>query len=118
MKLKDVLGEIESDRANLVHGRLLEWALTPSLWHAEAVGGRPHHQARSREGSASRADHRKQAAADPISPGEGGDRSRVLRAGHQDLKDRGTAPPQPRPAVHLASAGEEGTSRSGRRGGI
>ena len=39
MELKDVLGEIESDGANLVHGRLLEWALTPPLWHAEAVGG-------------------------------------------------------------------------------
>src|SRR4051794_13428986 len=46
MKLKDVLGEIESDGAYRVHGRLLEWALTPPLWHAEAVGGRPHHQAR------------------------------------------------------------------------
>src|SRR3954470_5692912 len=42
MQLKDVLGEIESDGANLVHGRLLKWALTPPLWHAEAVGGRPH----------------------------------------------------------------------------
>src|SRR3954452_20432996 len=39
MELKDVLGEIEADGANLVHGRLLEWALTPPLWHAEAVGG-------------------------------------------------------------------------------
>src|SRR5256885_6122373 len=39
MELKDVFGEIESDGANLVHGRLLEWALTPPLWHAEAVGG-------------------------------------------------------------------------------
>src|SRR4051812_1464728 len=39
MELKDVLGEIESDGANLVHERLLEWALTPPLWHAEAVGG-------------------------------------------------------------------------------
>src|SRR4051794_11231225 len=39
MELKDVLGEIESDGANLVHGRLLEWALTPPLWHADAVGG-------------------------------------------------------------------------------
>src|SRR3954467_14541411 len=29
MELKDVFGEIESDGANLVHGRLLEWALTP-----------------------------------------------------------------------------------------
>src|SRR4051812_2397929 len=46
MELKDVLGEIEADRANLVHGRLLEWALTPPLWHAEAVGGRSHHHAR------------------------------------------------------------------------
>src|SRR3954471_3556538 len=45
MQLKDVLGEIESDGANLVHGRLLEWALTPPLWHAGAVGGRPSHQA-------------------------------------------------------------------------
>src|SRR3954465_13323523 len=44
MELKDVLGEIESDGANLVHERLLEWALAPPLWHAEAVGGRPHHQ--------------------------------------------------------------------------
>src|SRR4029453_6236896 len=42
MKLKDVLGEIEADGAHLVHERLLEWALTPPLWHAEAVGGRPH----------------------------------------------------------------------------
>src|SRR5215212_2744798 len=39
MELKDVLGEIEADGAHLVHGRLLEWALTPPLWHAEAVGG-------------------------------------------------------------------------------
>jgi hypothetical protein len=23
----------------LVHGRLLEWSLTPPLWHAEAVVG-------------------------------------------------------------------------------
>src|SRR3954462_1938225 len=30
---------------NLVHERLLEWALTPPLWHADAAGGRPHHQA-------------------------------------------------------------------------
>src|SRR3954468_12601256 len=39
MELKDVFGEIESDGADLVHGRLLEWALTPPLWHADAVGG-------------------------------------------------------------------------------
>src|SRR4051794_38593602 len=48
VQLKDVLGEIQSDGAHLVHGRLLEWALTPPLWHADAVGGRPHHQARRR----------------------------------------------------------------------
>src|SRR4051794_40101665 len=47
MELKDVFGEIETDGANLVHGRLLEWALTPPLSHAEAVGGRPHHQGRA-----------------------------------------------------------------------
>src|SRR4051794_37692716 len=39
MELKDVLGKIEADGADLVHGRLLEWSLTPPLWHAEAVGG-------------------------------------------------------------------------------
>src|SRR3954464_127512 len=39
MELNDVLGEIEADGADLVHGRLLEWALTPPLWHAWAVGG-------------------------------------------------------------------------------
>src|SRR3954468_24245830 len=43
-QLKDVLGEIQSDGADLVRGRLLEWALPPPLWHADAVGGRPHHQ--------------------------------------------------------------------------
>src|SRR3954466_4586376 len=47
MELKDVLGEIEADGAHRVHGRLLAWALTPPLWHADAVGGRPHHQAQS-----------------------------------------------------------------------
>src|SRR5918993_588044 len=39
MKLKDVLGEIQSNGAHLVHGRLLEWVATPSLWHADAAGG-------------------------------------------------------------------------------
>src|SRR4051812_8970435 len=39
MELKDVLGEIESDGAHRVHGRLLEWLVTPPLWHAVAVGG-------------------------------------------------------------------------------
>src|SRR3954447_8329523 len=39
MELKDVLGEIEADGANLVHERLLEWPATPSLWHTTAAGG-------------------------------------------------------------------------------
>src|SRR3954467_5440428 len=38
MELKDVLGEIEADGADLVHGRLLEWSSTPSLWQVVAVG--------------------------------------------------------------------------------
>jgi hypothetical protein len=37
--LKDVLGEIQSDGAHLVHGCLLEWPATPSLWHTKAAGG-------------------------------------------------------------------------------
>src|SRR3954470_22431010 len=39
MELKDVLGEIEADGAHLIHGCLLEWSSTPSLWHTEATGG-------------------------------------------------------------------------------
>src|ERR687897_2061315 len=39
MELKDVLGEIQSDSAHLVHGRLREWPATPSLWHTTAAGG-------------------------------------------------------------------------------
>src|SRR5215207_9168619 len=39
VQLKDVLGEIQSDGAHLVHGRLLEWPATPSLWHTTAAGG-------------------------------------------------------------------------------
>src|SRR3954452_11913424 len=108
MELKDVFGEIEADGAHLVHGRLLEWALTPPLWHAEAVGGRPHHHVWTRERSTSRGGHREQAAG-PVSQGKGGDRGGGLRARSQHLED----PAKPWPAVHLASAGEEGTSRSG-----
>jgi hypothetical protein len=48
MELKDILGEIESDGAHLVHGCLLEWSSTPSLWHTEAIGGV--HTIRPREG--------------------------------------------------------------------
>src|SRR4051794_16005362 len=39
VQLKEVLGEIQSDGAHLVHGRLLEWPATPSLWHTTAAGG-------------------------------------------------------------------------------
>src|SRR5829696_10296061 len=39
MELKDVLGEIEADGAHRVHGRLLKWPATPSLWHTTAAGG-------------------------------------------------------------------------------
>src|SRR4051794_21415285 len=39
VQLKDVLGEIQSDGAHRVHGRLLEWPGTPSLWHTTAAGG-------------------------------------------------------------------------------
>ena len=39
VQLKDGLGEIQSDGAHLVHGRLLEWPATPSLWHTTAAGG-------------------------------------------------------------------------------
>src|SRR3954453_6047217 len=33
------LGEIQSGGADRVHGRLLEWPATPSLWHTTAAGG-------------------------------------------------------------------------------
>src|SRR3954453_20545885 len=39
MELKDVLGEIEADGADLVHGRLLEWALTPHSGTLRPSGG-------------------------------------------------------------------------------
>jgi hypothetical protein len=39
VQLKDVLGEIQSDSAHLVHGRLREGPATPSLWHNTAAGG-------------------------------------------------------------------------------
>src|SRR3954469_13542334 len=39
VQLKGVLGEIQSVGAHLVHGRLLEWPATPSLWHTTAAGG-------------------------------------------------------------------------------
>src|SRR4029077_16847911 len=45
MRLENSLGDIQSDHANLSHGRSsLKWVLTPSLWHIDAVGGRPPHQ--------------------------------------------------------------------------
>src|SRR3954454_18257661 len=80
--------------------------------HARCQASR---QARWRELSTARADLGEQASTGPISPGKGGDRGRDLRAGSQRLGDRATAQPQPRPAVYLASAGQEGTPRSSRQ---
>src|SRR4051795_13457325 len=39
MELKHILGEIQSNGAHLVHGRLPEWPATPALWHTTAAGG-------------------------------------------------------------------------------
>src|SRR3954452_6955748 len=39
MELKDVFGDIEADGAHLVHGRLLEWALTPHSGTLRPSGG-------------------------------------------------------------------------------
>jgi IS5 family transposase len=46
MNLKDVLGDIQSDRDNLAHGRFSSSGLTTAtLWHRDAgSGGRPLHQ--------------------------------------------------------------------------
>jgi DDE superfamily endonuclease len=37
--LKHVLRKVQSNGANLSHGRLLQWLATPPLWHTDAVGG-------------------------------------------------------------------------------
>src|SRR5690242_18872996 len=40
MHLKDVFGDIHTDRANLSHGWLpLSWSLPTQLWHSDAVRG-------------------------------------------------------------------------------
>ncbi len=39
VRLKHVLRQIQSDGADLPHGRLLEWPATPPLWHDDAVRG-------------------------------------------------------------------------------
>src|SRR5690242_2118347 len=40
MHLKDVFGDIHTDRANLFHGWLpLSWSLPTQLWHSDAVRG-------------------------------------------------------------------------------
>ena len=45
MRLKSLLRDVQTDCANLCHGRLLQVvSLTPPLWHLDAVGGRPPHQ--------------------------------------------------------------------------
>src|SRR6187549_165595 len=41
--MKNVLRDIQTNRANLRHGRLLRWCSTPPPWHIDAVGGRPPH---------------------------------------------------------------------------
>src|SRR3954466_10170384 len=87
MELKDVLGEIEADSANLVHGRLLEWALTPPLWHAEAVGGRPHHHAPIANPTSARAHDRDRDA------GRDGARSDRCRCRHPGDRDGDPAGP-------------------------
>ena len=43
MCLKHTLGQVQADRCNFRHGRLLRWLTPPSLWHDDAVGGRPPH---------------------------------------------------------------------------
>jgi hypothetical protein len=45
MSLENPLGDIQPDCANLFHGRSpFKWFLTTTLWHIDAVGGRPPHQ--------------------------------------------------------------------------
>src|SRR6187549_2336200 len=41
--MKNVLRDIQTNRANLRHGRLLRWCSTPPPWHIDAAGGRPPH---------------------------------------------------------------------------
>jgi hypothetical protein len=44
VSMKHILCDVQTDRANLQHGRLLKWCSTPPLWHIDAAGGRPPHQ--------------------------------------------------------------------------
>src|SRR5262252_3899899 len=44
MHLEHVLRDVQTDRGNLLHGRLLRWQFdTVHLWHTDAVGGGPPH---------------------------------------------------------------------------
>jgi hypothetical protein len=44
VRVKNMLGDIQTDYNNLRHGRLsLKWCSTPPLWHIDAVEGRPPH---------------------------------------------------------------------------
>ncbi|HKR89669.1 MAG TPA: hypothetical protein VJS38_15965, partial [Phenylobacterium sp.] len=43
VRLEHRLGDIQTDGGNLAHGRLPRVKLNTSLWHADAVGGRPPH---------------------------------------------------------------------------
>src|SRR5271157_2406978 len=48
VSLENLLRDIQTDRANLRHGRLPQVvSSTPPLWHIDAAGGRPPHQSRS-----------------------------------------------------------------------
>jgi hypothetical protein len=45
MCLENALGDIQTNRADFFHGRLLHRGSTHPPWHINAVGGRPPHQA-------------------------------------------------------------------------
>jgi hypothetical protein len=44
MRVENMLRDVQSNRANFVHGRLPQVMFNDSPWHKDAVGGRPPHQ--------------------------------------------------------------------------
>jgi hypothetical protein len=48
--VKDMLRNIQTNRANLIHGRLPQVIIDDSPWHKDAVGGRPPHHMESEKG--------------------------------------------------------------------
>ena len=44
IRMKNVLGDIQTDYDNVQHGPLSQRCFNTSLWHIDAVGGRPPHQ--------------------------------------------------------------------------